>query len=782
MSQTAEIKITADTSQAEQSLGNVQNALKALSAITIGSKVAQEIFDLASEVSTLNQKLLAVSESTAQANHSFDVLTGVATRTGQSLGGTVDLFQKLSNSSVFVGSNTEALGAIVERFNQTLVLSGASSEGARSALYNFAQAMQNGTLMGNDYRAMLENNGVFLKVLQKQLGVSSTELRMMSQEGRLSAEVVAKALLASDDVAKKFSETTTTLGQSMENLKKRSLEAMNNFDQFTGITSALATAIKFIGDNISGILIASLVALGIIFSSTIVAMAPFIALATAIVAGILAIGYAIQKLINFMVAAGASWDSFVAALDNGVKKISDLLGINYTLSKDTVKINQDIEASMEKQTQKSEQILVTTHQRNEAALQLDKSLARQLEKENAISSIAMRSNGLVSIQLEIEKAIATERAKYVNTGETLLPQQEKQIAAATRNKILAEENVSVQKTLQDLESKKMLAIIGNADELRIATELEKFRLQYSVATSFQYEEQYAALLRQTQEIETQAKLKDLLRTTPTQSEIGTIGASVIQSTPTGINADYLKQVNIIKQLNEMKLIADNDYANAKLLLDQKVLESELALEQKIADARLKIAGVTNDAIITAVKDQMANVKMMQMGGVQGAQGVLGALDNVFASMSAHNKQAFEAHKALATAQAIISTYQAAAEAIAFPPGPPISFIYVAGAIAAGFAQVAAIQGQQYSGRAIGGSVMSGSPYIVGEKGPELFTPASSGMITPNDQLGGGGPVAINFNIQANDAQGFDDLLHQRKGMITQFVRDAMQEHGQRSRM
>ena len=78
--------------------------------------------------------------------------------------------------------------------------------------------------------------------------------------------------------------------------------------------------------------------------------------------------------------------------------------------------------------------------------------------------------------------------------------------------------------------------------------------------------------------------------------------------------------------------------------------------------------------------------------------------------------------------------------------------------------------------------MGGSPYIVGEKGPELFTPASSGMITPNDKLGGGGPVAINFNIQANDAQGFDDLLHQRKGMITQFVRDAMQEHGQRSRI
>lgn len=40
-------------------------------------------------------------------------------------------------------------------------------------------------------------------------------------------------------------------------------------------------------------------------------------------------------------------------------------------------------------------------------------------------------------------------------------------------------------------------------------------------------------------------------------------------------------------------------------------------------------------------------------------------------------------------------------------------------------------------RAIGGQVQSGDTYIVGEKGPELFTPSMSGYIIPNDQLQGG---------------------------------------------
>lgn len=39
------------------------------------------------------------------------------------------------------------------------------------------------------------------------------------------------------------------------------------------------------------------------------------------------------------------------------------------------------------------------------------------------------------------------------------------------------------------------------------------------------------------------------------------------------------------------------------------------------------------------------------------------------------------------------------------------------------------------GRASGGSVVAGQPYIVGERGPELFMPGQSGTIIPNNNLG-----------------------------------------------
>lgn len=52
-----------------------------------------------------------------------------------------------------------------------------------------------------------------------------------------------------------------------------------------------------------------------------------------------------------------------------------------------------------------------------------------------------------------------------------------------------------------------------------------------------------------------------------------------------------------------------------------------------------------------------------------------------------------------------------------------------------------------SGRASGGPVTAGVPYIVGERGPELIVPKAAGTVIPNFQLGrGGGGVSVVQNI------------------------------------
>jgi hypothetical protein len=54
----------------------------------------------------------------------------------------------------------------------------------------------------------------------------------------------------------------------------------------------------------------------------------------------------------------------------------------------------------------------------------------------------------------------------------------------------------------------------------------------------------------------------------------------------------------------------------------------------------------------------------------------------------------------------------------------------------------------FSGKAIGGSVQAGQPYMVGERGAEMFVPNQSGTIIPNNKLGGSGTV-INQTINVS---------------------------------
>lgn len=64
-------------------------------------------------------------------------------------------------------------------------------------------------------------------------------------------------------------------------------------------------------------------------------------------------------------------------------------------------------------------------------------------------------------------------------------------------------------------------------------------------------------------------------------------------------------------------------------------------------------------------------------------------------------------------------------------------------------------------RALGGPVAANSPYLVGERGPELFIPSASGRIMPNNQLATmttATPTNVVYNIQAVDAMSFRQMV------------------------
>ena len=92
----------------------------------------------------------------------------------------------------------------------------------------------------------------------------------------------------------------------------------------------------------------------------------------------------------------------------------------------------------------------------------------------------------------------------------------------------------------------------------------------------------------------------------------------------------------------------------------------------------------------------------------------------------------------------------------------------------------------WTGMAEGGPVSAGKPYLVGEKGPELFVPGSSGGIIPNDQLAGAGAgagaganVNVSFNITSWDSRDTLQAISQQAPAIVGIVEQSFRKRGRR---
>lgn len=75
------------------------------------------------------------------------------------------------------------------------------------------------------------------------------------------------------------------------------------------------------------------------------------------------------------------------------------------------------------------------------------------------------------------------------------------------------------------------------------------------------------------------------------------------------------------------------------------------------------------------------------------------------------------------------------------------------------------------GRATGGPVSQGRPYLIGERGPELFVPSSSGRVEP---LRAGGGRDVRVSITVNGSRGSEpEVLRRSSRQVARVVRSAV---------
>ena len=154
-----------------------------------------------------------------------------------------------------LGKSQEEVVKFTEQVTTAMRLGGGSAEGQAAALTQLGQSLASGVLRGDEFNSIAEQAPMIMELMADSLNVTTGELRKMAGEGKLTADVVYKAMTsagATKKLASMASQTSTTIGGALENVRTQwdlALHSLMNSEG--GISSIIAGGIGLIGASLS---------------------------------------------------------------------------------------------------------------------------------------------------------------------------------------------------------------------------------------------------------------------------------------------------------------------------------------------------------------------------------------------------------------------------------------------------------------------------------------------------------------------------------------------------
>ncbi len=208
---------------------------------------ARWIVEQSSAMTQLNARLKVATGSLDDYQRAQAGVIAVSNRWGAALGETASAFARLNPVISQMGGGAGTTLKMLDGLSASLRLSGATSQETSAILLQFSQAMGSGRVGGDEFRSMMEAAEPLMRAVAQQLGKTTSELRQMSEEGKLTSSVFGNALLpAIDKLAAKAQQIPMGVNQAWQVLKNNLSVSFGK--EFEG-TNALAGVIKNIADH-----------------------------------------------------------------------------------------------------------------------------------------------------------------------------------------------------------------------------------------------------------------------------------------------------------------------------------------------------------------------------------------------------------------------------------------------------------------------------------------------------------------------------------------------------
>ena len=490
------------TNRLQKSFGGLRTAIAATGITVIGTQAVRTSANFAK----LNVRLKLLTKGSADFAKSQKIAADAQKAFGlsavEALEGVTDITARLAP----LGTSVEDIRTVFFGFNTAAKLAGSSAQESSNAFRQLAQALGSGRLAGDEFRSVSEQVPTILAPIAEELGVTIGQLKKLAADGKLTSEVVLRALgrvgnegsgflkqlLANDptQVFKNFTNATEDLSRkfgdelrpAVESVTKNLTKLINGIIKFsetdagqaailitkiavaakllsvtipivTGAFTALLVKINAVGvtsliasSGLTGVNAAALLAAGGIGKTTLALGALKLAIATT---GIGALVLAVGGLATMFIKARNNAKEFQRVITEGSgeeveKELKKQQDALAAIDKKLANASRRAEKSLERQKRAIEQDIEALNKRQETLVK-EQEITEEQKKQNEEKK---KSAELIKKQQEETDKL---KEKFMQLGQSIEDGVVQNLTdAAMGTKTLGEAAISV---LNDLKRK-----------------------------------------------------------------------------------------------------------------------------------------------------------------------------------------------------------------------------------------------------------------------------------------------------------------------------------------
>ena len=178
------------TNKLQSSFGGLRNAIAATGLVILG----RQAVNTSANFEKLQVRLGLLTKESGSFAKSLEIATDAQQAFGlsatEALEGVTDITARLAP----LGSSVEDIRTVFFGFNTAAKLAGSSAQESSNAFRQLAQALGSGRLAGDEFRSVSEQVPTVLAPIADELGVTIGQLKQLAADGKLTSDVVLRAL------------------------------------------------------------------------------------------------------------------------------------------------------------------------------------------------------------------------------------------------------------------------------------------------------------------------------------------------------------------------------------------------------------------------------------------------------------------------------------------------------------------------------------------------------------------------------------------------------------